>query len=74
MKNIGRTKTMSLLLALAMLLSLVPGMGMTAYADNTCTVTFKANGRTVSKEVTLPHTFSCNYSSENGEFDLIIKE
>lgn len=42
MKNIVQTKTLSLLLALAMLLSLVPGMGLTAYAadgDTTYTIT-----------------------------------
>ena len=38
MKNIVQTKTLSLLLALAMLLSLVPGMGLTAFANNTETL------------------------------------
>ena len=42
MKSIVQTKALSLLLALAMLLSLVPGMGLTAYASST-TVTWNAS-------------------------------
>jgi uncharacterized protein YjdB len=38
-------------------------------------VTFKANGKSVTKEnVTLPHTYRCSYISEADELDLIIKE
>ena len=44
MKNNGRTKAMSLLLSLLMILSLVPGLSLTAWAtDNAGTNTFKAN-------------------------------
>ena len=59
------------------LLTLVALLAMTtgAWADETYTVQFKANGKTVTKEnVTLPYTFKCNYSSENGELDGIIKQ
>ena len=45
----------------------------TATAKVTYTVTFSANGKTVNKEVTLPHTFWCDYDSENGELDIIIQ-
>lgn len=51
MKNIVQTKTLSLLLALAMLLSLMPGMGLTAYASET-TVTWKASNITVKSKDT----------------------
>lgn len=44
MKNNGRTKAMSLLMSLLMILSLVPGLSLTAWAtDNAGTNTFKAN-------------------------------
>ena len=47
MKSIVQTKALSLLLALAMLLSLVPGMGLTAYATPTETLltTITATGQ-----------------------------
>ena len=43
MKNNGRTKALSLLLCLAMMLSLVPGMSMTAYAATDTYTTLKNN-------------------------------
>jgi len=44
-------------------------------AATTPTVTFKANGKTkVVENVTLPHTFRCDYQSGDGELDLIIQE
>lgn len=42
--------------------------------EDMATITFKANGNTVTKEVELPHTFYCDYGNENEELDLIIKE
>ncbi|MBO4693671.1 MAG: leucine-rich repeat protein [Clostridia bacterium] len=51
MKNNGRTKALSLLLCLAMLLSLVPGMSLTAYADtsgNTGANTWHLDGNTLT--------------------------
>ena len=44
-----------------------------AAESSTYTVTFTANGNTLSRDVTLPHTFSCDYSNEDGELDQIIK-
>ena len=55
---------------LALLLMAVTG----AWADDTYTVQFKANGKTVTKNVTLPHQFRCSYSNMNGELDQIIHE
>jgi hypothetical protein len=55
---------------LALLLMAVTG----AWADDTYTVQFKANGKTVTKNVTLPHQFRCSYSNMNGELDQIIQE
>lgn len=46
-----------------------------AWADGTYTIKFEANGNSKTVEnVTLPHTFSCDYSGENGELDQIIKQ
>ena len=46
-----------------------------AWAQDTYTVTFKDQGNTVTVEnVTLPHTFSCDFYNANGELDLIIQE
>ena len=59
------------------LLTLVALFAMTAgaWADETYTVKIEANGNTVIKEnVTLPYTFACNYQTENGELDQIIKQ
>ena len=56
MKNIVQTKTLSLLLALAMLLSLVPGMGLTAWAEDTLTI---------DDLVTAVGTSTFNYSSSD---------
>lgn len=45
------------------------------WADDTYTVKFEANGNSKTIEnVTLPKTWACNWNSENGELDLIIKE
>ena len=55
----------------ALLLMAVTG----AWADDTYTVQFKANGNTKTVEnVVLPHQFQCSYIYENGELDQIIKE
>ena len=60
-----------LLSILALLLMAVTG----AWADDTYTVQFKANGKTKTVEnVVLPHQFLCNFSDENGELDQIIRE
>ena len=60
-----------LLLLLALLLTAATG----AWADGTYTIKFEANGNSKTVEnVTLPHTFSCDYSGENGELDQIIKQ
>lgn len=46
-----------------------------AWADGTYTIKFEANGNSKTVEnVTLPHTFSCDYNGENGELDQIIKQ
>ena len=37
-------------------------------------VSFSANGARIYKEVSLPYTFRCDYGSEEGELDLIIKQ
>ena len=58
-------------MTLALLLTAVTG----AWAADTYTVTFAANGNTKTVEnVTLPKTFQCSYSNANGELDLILKE
>ncbi len=60
-------------MTLALLLTAVTG----AWAEDTYTVTFKANGNTKTVEnVTLPKKFSCNYKNGLGtdELDLIIQE
>ena len=48
-------------------------MSMNLFAETT-NVAFEANGRTKVMTVDLPHTFSCDYSNENGELDVIIQE
>ena len=46
-----------------------------AWADDTYTVKFEANGNSKTIEnVTLPKKWACNYATESGELDLIIKE
>ena len=66
-----KVKRNKLLLLLALLMTAATG----AWADNTYTVTFKANGNTKTVEnVTLPHTFSCDFNNQNGELDHIIQE
>ena len=58
-------------MTLALLLTAVGG----AWAQDTYTVTFKANGNTKTVEnVTLPYTFKCDFNTEEGELDLIIHE
>ena len=59
------------ILTLVALLAVTTG----AWADDTYTIKFEANGNSKTVEnVTLPHTFSCDYSGENGELDQIIKQ
>ena len=59
------------ILTLVALLALTTG----AWADDTYTVQFKANGNTKTvANVVLPYQFRCNFSSENGELDQIIRE
>ena len=66
MKQLKKT-----LLTLVALLAVTTG----AWADDTYTIKFEANGNSKTVEnVTLPHTFSCDYSGENGELDQIIKQ
>ena len=63
-----RQKVLSIL---ALLLMAVTG----AWADDTYTVQFKANGNTKTVEnVVLPYQFWCDLNNENGELDQIIKE
>ena len=59
------------ILTLVALLAVTTG----AWATDTYTITFAANGNTKTVEnVTLPKTFQCNYDKANGELDLILKE
>ena len=58
-----------LLSILALLCLTVSG----AWADETYTIKFEANEKSVTKNVTLPHTFSCDYVNKNGELDQIIQ-
>ena len=65
-------KRNKLLLLLALLLTAATGAWAT---DDTYTVKFEANGKSKTIEnVTLEKTWACNYNSENGELDQIIKE
>lgn len=60
-----------LTMTLALLIMAVSG----AWAANTYTITFAANGNTKTVEnVTLPKTFQCSYDNADGELDLILKE
>lgn len=60
-----------LTMTLALLIMAVGG----AWAANTYTITFAANGNTKTVEnVTLPKTFQCSYENADGELDLILKE
>ncbi len=48
--------------------------GVTDPTPATATIQFAGNNNTVTvSNVPLPHTFSCNYSTTNGELDQIIK-
>ena len=59
------------ILTLVALLAVTTG----AWAEDTYTISFAANGNTKTVEnVTLPKTFQCNYDKANGELDLILKE
>ena len=44
------------------------------FPKNYHAITFTANGNSVTKEVTLPHTFVSLYDVENGELDEIIQQ
>ncbi|MBR0228267.1 MAG: Ig-like domain-containing protein [Clostridia bacterium] len=74
-----RKRLLSILLSLVLVLGLVPGMSLTAYADDTptYTVTFSANGKTKTFEnITLSHTFRASNTygtSGSAELDQIIK-
>ena len=58
-------------MTLALLLTAVGG----AWAADTYTVKIEANGNSFTKEnVALPYTFSCDFNTENGELDLIIRQ
>ena len=60
-----------LTMTLALLIMAVSG----AWAANTYTITFAANGNTKTVEnVTLPKTFQCSYNNADGDLDLILKE
>ena len=66
--NNMRNKILSLLV---LLLTAASG----AWAEDTYTVKFEANGNSKTIEnVTLPRTFSCDYDMANGELDDILKE
>jgi len=56
------------------LLTLLAALMSVSLFAETATVVFQANGNTKMVTVDLPHTFSCNYNSGNGELDLIIQE
>lgn len=59
------------ILTLVALLALTTG----AWAADTYTVTFAANGNTKTVEnVTLPKNFQCSYNNADGDLDLILKE
>jgi hypothetical protein len=69
-KNFRPQVKNKLLLLLALLLTAATG----AWADGV-SIKFEANGHEkVVENVTLPYTFRCNYDSEDGELDRIIKE
>ena len=57
-------------------MTLVALIGLTsAWAQDTYTITFKANGNTKTVEnVTLPKTYYCDYEDADGELDFILKE
>ena len=57
-------------MTLALLITAATG----AWAEDTYTVQFKANGKTVTRDVTLPHTFWCDVDHASGELDGIIME
>lgn len=60
-----------LLSILALLCLTVSG----AWADETYTIKFEANGKSVTKaNVTLPATFSCDHENRDGELDQIIQD
>ena len=63
--NKTKRRFLSILLTLALILGLMPGMSLTAYADNkTYDIVFAANGKTKTvRNVRLPYSFYC----DNGE-------
>ena len=40
-----------------------------AWAQDTYTVQFEANGKSITREVTLPHDFKTSFSNEHGELE-----
>jgi hypothetical protein len=50
------------------------GGGSTPTPAGTVTVVFEANNNQKEVEVTLPHTFACDFENGNGELDGIIQE
>ena len=70
------SRLISMLICVCMAVLCIQGLGFRAAADaETYTLTISANGNTKTVEnVTLPRTFSCDYSFENGELDYIIRE
>ena len=65
-----------MLICVCMAVLCIEGLSFRAAAEaETYTVTISANGNSKTIEnVTLPRTFSCDYDSENGELDYIIRE
>ena len=59
---------------LSLLVLLVTAASGAWAQTETYAVKFEANGNSLTREVTLPHKFSCNYDSEKDELDMIIKE
>ena len=71
-------KLFRILLILVMVIGLLPGTGVRANAEaadaeTMYTIYFRANGKTVTRNVTLPHTFKCFHAWANEELDYIIK-
>ncbi len=70
------SRLISMLICVCMAVLCIEGLSFRAAAEaETYTVTISANGNSKTIEnVTLPRTFSCDYDSENGELDYIIRE
>ena len=70
-----KNRLSGLLLSMTLALGLLFALSMTAYAENTYSIQFSANGNTkIIQNITLPHTFSSIPATEDGELDYIIKE